>query len=173
MLTGQLGMPSTKTPGKPSTTSSRQKSKAKATSETKPGSSKKVTNAAKAKQMRERERERSTQIQGLERARDAMGDSPLLNNQRTILTKEIKNLRKLKLDQNLEVEIERKKAIIERKSARLLFLEESRIRMQTEISQRQQELDKQKKELEELFKTMAADPGRARHGCRQQQFGNS
>ena len=35
--------------------------------------------------------------------------------------------------------------------------EESRVRVTTEISQRQQELDTQNKELEELCKTMAAD----------------
>ena len=68
------------------------------TSETKLGSAKKVANAAKEKQMTERDR--SNQIQGLERARDAVADSPLLNDQRTTLGKEIENLRKLKLDKN-------------------------------------------------------------------------
>ena len=51
----------------------------KVASETKPGSSKKVTNAAKAKHMRETDG--SAQFQGLERVRDAMGDSPLLDDQ--------------------------------------------------------------------------------------------
>ena len=98
------------------------------TSETKPGSAKKVANAAKEKQMTERS---LYSFPGLERARDAVADSPVLNDQRTTLTKEI---RKLKLDKNLGVEIERKKGFTKRESARLLSLEESRLRMTTEIS---------------------------------------
>ena len=105
------------------------------------------------------ETDRPTQTQGQERARDSMRDAPLLDYQRTTLTKEMENLRKLNLSKNLVVEIKRKKDFIERESARLLSLEERRIQMALEISQRQQGLDKQKKELEELCKTMAGTEG--------------
>ena len=101
--------------------------------------------------------ERVAQVQALEKAGDALGDNTMLEGQKAHLTKEIENLRELKLDRNLGVDIERKKAFNERESARLLSLEESRIPLVTELSQLQQELDKQKKELEELCKTMAAD----------------
>ena len=70
----------------------------------------------------------------------------------------MENLRILFLDNNMGVETERKKAFIERESARFWSLEESRVRITTEISQREQQLDKQKNEVEKLCKTMAADP---------------
>ena len=79
--------------------------------------------------------DRSTQIQGLEKARHAMGDSPPFDDQRTTFGKQVENLHKPKLDKNLGAESERKKAFIERKSARLLSLEDSRIWVTTEISQ--------------------------------------
>ena len=63
---------------------------------------------------------------------------------------------KSKLDRNLGVEIERRKAFIERETSRLVSLEESGVRLVTELSQRQQELDKQK-EVEELRKATATD----------------
>ena len=53
----------------------------------------------------------------------------------------MENLRTLKLDKNLGIEIQ----WIEGESASLLSLDESRIRMQTEISQRPQELNKHKR----------------------------
>ena len=104
-LNGQHGMPSTKTAGKPSRTSRLSPNLRKRTC---PSSrccsrttcrirrprprqkrsldhSKKVTDAAKAKQMTETDP--STQIQAL----DAMGDSPLLNEQWTTLEKETEN----------------------------------------------------------------------------------
>ena len=74
-----------------------QNSEAKAASETKPEPSKNVINAVKSK----RGQICSAQIQGLESARDVMGDSPLLDEQRAALEEEIENLRKLKLDKNL------------------------------------------------------------------------
>ena len=55
------------------------------------------------------------------------------------------------------VEIEKKKAFIERETARLMSLEESRVRLVAELSQRQQQLDAQKEELDELCKAMAND----------------
>ena len=123
--------------------------------ESKSAPAKRVSNAAKTKQMSGVER--VAQVQALEKAGDALGDNPMLEGPKAHLTKEIENLRELKLDRNLGVDIERKKAFNERESARLLSLEESRIWLVTELSQLQQELDKQKKELEELCKTMAAD----------------
>ena len=68
-------------------------------------------------------------------------DCPELEGKKVYLTKKI--------------EIERKKAFIERETARLVSLEESRVRLVTVLSQRQQQLDTQKKELEELCRTMA------------------
>ena len=109
--------------------------------ESKSAPAKKVSNTAKTKQMSGADR--VAQVEALEKAGDALGDNPMLEDQKEHLTTEIENLRELKLDRNLGVE----KAFNERESARLLSLEESRI---------QQELDKQKKELEELCKTMAA-----------------
>ena len=114
----------------------------------KPAPVKKTSNNAKAKQMSETER--TAQVQALEKARDALGDCRELEGQKVYLTKEIENLRKLKLDPNLGVEIERE-------TARLVSLEESRVRLITELSQGQQQLDTQKKELEELCKAMATD----------------
>ena len=55
------------------------------------------------------------------------------------------------------VEIEKKKAFIERETARLTSLEETRVRLVTELSRRQQQLEVQKKELDELCKAMAND----------------
>ena len=51
----------------------------------------------------------------------------------------------------------RKKAWIQRENARILSLEESRVRLVSEITHRQQQLEVQKKELEELCKAMAGD----------------
>ena len=116
--------------------------------EVKSAPAKKISNAAKAKQMSETER--TAQVQALEKARDVLGNGPELEGQKAFLTMEIENLRKLKLDRKLGVEIERKKAFIERESARLLSLEESRVRLVAELSQRQQEMDKQKEEPEAL-----------------------
>ena len=103
------------------------------------------------------ETKRTAQVQALEKARDRAGRLPELEGQTVYLTKEIENPRKLKLDRNLGVEIEREKAFTERETARLVSLEESRVRLVTELSQRQQQLDTQKTELEELCKTMATD----------------
>ena len=103
------------------------------------------------------EAERASRIQALEKARDALGDCPELESQKGYLNREIENLRKLKLDRNLGVEIEKKKAFIERETARILSLEESRVRLVSEMTHRQQQLEVQKKELEELCKAMAGD----------------
>ena len=82
--------------------------------------------------------ERASRIQALEKARDALGDCPELESQKVYLNREIENLRKLKLDRNLGVEIEKKKAFIERENARFLSLEESRAQTDQEITHRQQ-----------------------------------
>ena len=103
------------------------------------------------------EAERASRIQALEKARDALGDCPKLESQKVFLNREIENLRKLKLDRNLGVEIEKEKAWIERENARILSLEESRVRLVSEITHRQQQLEVQKEELEELCKAMAGD----------------
>ena len=103
------------------------------------------------------EAERASRIQALEQARDALGDCPELESQKVYLNREIENLRKLKPDRNLGVEIEKKKAFIERENARILSLEESRSRLVSEITHRQQQLEVQKKELEQLCKAMAGD----------------
>ena len=113
------------------------------------------SNAEKEKKVSEAER--ASRIQALEKARDALGDCPELESQKVYLNREIENLRKLKLDRNLGVEIEKKKAWIERENARILSLEESRVRLVSEITHRQQQLEVQKKELEELCKAMAGD----------------
>ena len=93
----------------------------------------------------------------MQKARNALGDCPELESQKVYLTKEIENLRKLKLDRNLGVEIEKKRAFIERETARILSLEETRARLFSEMTHRQQQLEVQKKELEELCKAMGGD----------------
>ena len=75
--------------------------------ESKPAPVKKVSNAARAEQMAEADR--ATQVQALDTARDALGDSPRLEVRKPNLTRDTENLRKLKLDRNLGVEIERER----------------------------------------------------------------
>ena len=100
------------------------------------------SNAEKEKKMSEAER--ASRIQALEKARDALGDCPELESQKGLLDRErSKILRKLKTGPNLGLEIEKKKTWIERENARILSLEETRVRLVSEITHRQQQLEVQ------------------------------
>ena len=65
----------------------------------KPAPAKKIANAEKEKKMSETER--TTQVQALEKARDALGDCPELEGQKVYLTKEVENPAQVELGPKL------------------------------------------------------------------------